>query len=97
MIEVGKTIIAKPKFLIEHDIPYENRKFKVLASSGRNFGSLVSIDGEYKYAGTLDFVKDFYIQNNVNLEIMMLLDSDVQITSFQAVTEDGKVIQIEGR
>lgn len=97
MIQIGTVIIAKPKFLIEKGIPYESRKFKVIGASDRYFGSLESLDGKHKYTGTLDLLKDFYIQTNVNLEIMMLLDADVQITSFQAVTEDGKVIQIEGR
>jgi hypothetical protein len=97
MIEIGTILTAKPSFLIEHKIPSQNRRFKVTAYYDRYTGGIESLDGKYARHGTMDFVKDFYNPSNVNLEIMMLLDGDIQFKSFQAVAEDGKVIQVEGR
>jgi hypothetical protein len=89
MIKTGDKLIAKPKYLLENEIPYENRFFTVIWRDGI-VGKIQNNNG-FTYDGCIDW-SNFYLPTNVNLEILKLIESDISIKEFNAVTEDGKVI-----
>ena len=101
MFKEGTKLIAKDRFLIKRDIPFEERNFTLKEYA--DYGIYVDYklegfkDGEvYIESGTdrVDFLtENFYVTNNINLELIQLLHT-FEFKEFNAVTVDGKVINI---
>jgi hypothetical protein len=95
MIKVGDTLIAKPEFLLRHQIPYEKRFFKI---EEINDVTVTLSDGDKNvYSIWIESIlNNFYLPDCINHEIANLInDKNIRFKSFQGVTVDGKVIQIE--
>ncbi|MGG0667844.1 hypothetical protein ABE073_04860 [Lederbergia citrisecunda] len=90
----GSIAIPKPVGYLELGLSTKYKRFRVVYAES-NYGKIESLDREASYTGTMDFSKYFYNPAHVNMEIMNLLESGTEIKSFNAVTVDGKIIQIE--
>lgn len=97
VIKVGDTITAKPKFLMKWEIPFEKRHMKITELWSGSGGRVESVvDKTIFIVGAIDFLNDFYLPSPINQEVMAILEANIDLKSFQAVTMDGKIIQIEG-
>lgn len=97
MLKEGDVLVAKINFLISHNIPYENRLFRV-KECYPNTNYLEITNGEITLKGHFDLRKDFYYKSSLNYEINRLTeDENIEFKSFSGVTMDGKIIQIEAQ
>lgn len=102
MLKVGDKLLAKPKFLIKYQLQHEQRELIVsyLEKSHHNdgFKIILSHGNEQVFNGGLFsiewIIENFYLTNNLNYEVTKVLES-IEIKSFNAVTVDGKVINME--
>lgn len=94
MIRKGDKLIAKIDFLLDYDVPYDHREFNVIDCDVPYIK--IENDEGRSFEGCYDMKKYFYLPTSINREIIELIDRDnIQFKSFQGVTEDGKIIQIE--
>ncbi|MGZ9868205.1 hypothetical protein ACU3L3_07260 [Priestia endophytica] len=97
MIKVGDVLTAKQNFMIRNNIPLLDRKFTVSSVDrvdGNSFlGAIRSLDNQITIATTFH-CSDFYFSENLNITIKDLLNRE-EIISFNAVTVDGKVINLD--
>jgi hypothetical protein len=98
MIKQGDAITAKPSFLLRYGIPYEHRKLNVdFFEDG-----MISVSNEYIKNnikgqciwGSFDFLKEFYLNNSITQEILALIEQGVEFDEINAVTVEGKIIDI---
>lgn len=99
MIKAGSKLIAKPEFLINMGLSYDKRELTLTKfdSHGSGYFIEVSADGKEAYMGHVSYgwlSDNFYLIENINYEVLKFLES-TEIKSFNALTVDGKVINIE--
>lgn len=91
-----ENIILKPKLegYLELGIPHKYKKVRAVYIAEHE-GKIESLDGELIYYGTMSYNRHFYDPSSVNIEVMNLIENGTVLKSINAVTVDGKVIQIE--
>lgn len=94
-MRVGEKLYPKPNTRKFMSLPNQYRYVVVKEFCDRGDGIIETEDGEYKWTGSLNYPHDYYIPGHVNSELSYLLDKGVEFKSINAVTVDGKVIQIE--
>ena len=95
MLVEGAIVIPKLETRIDLGLPAKYKKFRLTDIIDLRAGRLESLDGAFQITGTMNLRSGFYNPAHVNMEIMNLLESGSEIKSFNAVTVDGKIIQIE--
>ena len=95
MIKKGDKLIAKNSLLLQYNIPYEKREMEVIDWQG-DYGAIKwGENQEDALYGHIDIEKYFFLPNSINCEILRLIENErIQFKSFNGVTMDNKVIQI---
>jgi len=95
LLRRGDKLLAKTHFMLQNP-EHKNREFEVLEYDGSFFHLKNKEEEEIEGVGHDFLIKNFYLPDCINQEILTLLESgDIQFESFQGVTKDGKVIQME--
>lgn len=94
MFTVGDKIVAKLKFLNRFNIPLKYREFEIIYFEKGTIKIRNKMGFEYVCFTDL-LIDDFYINNNVNHELLQIIEEDkIEFASFNGVTVDGKIIEI---
>lgn len=99
MLKVKDKLVMKHKVLVDNLIPFEEREFELTyLAEGGFFEAKGTKNGEPFAYGTFshkdsDLLKDFYIKNNINYELLNLLET-LEFKEFNGITVDGKRINI---
>ncbi|MGG0308275.1 hypothetical protein ABEY43_07325 [Priestia megaterium] len=95
MLKVGGKLTAKQEFVLKYSIPFENREYVIKEiDSYCDNGFIGTIESKgSKFSGHIN-TDLFYVTETLNDLIQDLINKE-EIKSFNAVTVDGKVINVE--
>lgn len=92
---IGTKLNAKLQFMVEWKISPEYRQFEIIEENEDGSVCLINKKG-FKYYTRRNLLPYlFYITSNINQELLQLIEKDnIEFTSFNGVTIDGKIINI---